>query len=404
MFRRMDVERDNLWAALQFCLGEPAAAPVGAQLARHLVPYWTCRGPFGDLRRVLASLAEREPEDSGPRAHFLRAAAAMATSQNDFESSVSLGRESVRISALSDDSRSHALSLAWLAIPLGITGELTQAIETAEGALSVGRTIEDRPIQLVAMAALCSILPMAGQPERSIELGKQAVAVSTEHDELWARGYVLMAMSQAHWRLGDRSLAEALARDGLASKHALDDRAGEQALLETLAWMAAEGGADQRAATLLGCAEGVRRSSAIGFLEGYRPQHELSIDLALKGLGQRSFDVAYGSGLAMTIDEAVAYAANGNLPTRTVRMRRETKTPLTRRELEIAHLIAQDMTSRVIAERLFISERTVETHVTNMLNKLGLNSRIELARWLASVNRGGSDAGDARVALVRDPT
>jgi predicted DNA-binding transcriptional regulator len=43
------------------------------------------------------------------------------------------------------------------------------------------------------------------------------------------------------------------------------------------------------------------------------------------------------------------------------------------------------MTSRDIATKLFISERTVEAHVTNMLNKLGLNSRIEVARWLASV-------------------
>ncbi len=58
---------------------------------------------------------------------------------------------------------------------------------------------------------------------------------------------------------------------------------------------------------------------------------------------------------------------------------------LTKRELEIARLIAQEMTSRDIAARLFISERTVEAHVTNMLNKLGLNSRIELARWLTSV-------------------
>ena len=60
---------------------------------------------------------------------------------------------------------------------------------------------------------------------------------------------------------------------------------------------------------------------------------------------------------------------------------------LTKRELEIARLIAHEMTSRDIATKLFISERTVEAHVTNMLNKLGLNSRVELARWLAS--RGG---------------
>jgi len=62
------------------------------------------------------------------------------------------------------------------------------------------------------------------------------------------------------------------------------------------------------------------------------------------------------------------------------------KTSLTKREVEIARLIADDMTNREIAIRLFLSERTVETHVTHMFNKLGLNSRIQLTRWLANVS------------------
>ena len=41
------------------------------------------------------------------------------------------------------------------------------------------------------------------------------------------------------------------------------------------------------------------------------------------------------------------------------------------------------MGNRQIAAQLFISERTVETHVTNMLNKLNLSSRMQLARWVA---------------------
>lgn len=385
LFRRMDAERDNLWAALEFCLGEPRAAMRGADLAHNLVPYWTCRGPFGDLRRVLMSLAEQAPDDSGPRAHFLRAAASMANSQNDFDASMSLGRESVRISAQLNDSQSTALSLAWLAIPLGITGNLAEAVEAAESALSVGRLIQDRQIQLVALAALCAILPVAGRPERSIELGEQAVAMSREWGELWARGYVLMATSQARWRQGERARGEAEAREGAAAKHALEDRAGLQALLQTLAWMAAERGAHRRAATLLGCAERLRQSSAISFQEGYRAQHEESNALALRGLGQGLFAVAYAAGLAMTIDDAVAFAIEDKLPSRTRTVQTEPRTPLTRRELEIARLIAQDMTTREIATRLFISERTVETHVTNMLNKLGLNSRVQLTRWFDSV-------------------
>ena len=394
LFRRMDGERDNLWAALEFCLGAPAASARGADLAQHLVPYWTCRGPFGDVRRVLTSLAEQAPADSGQRGHFLRAAAAIASSQSDFDQSVSMGRESVRIGAHLDDSQAAALSLAWLAIPLGATGNLEEAIEVAESALSVGRGLHDRQIQLVASAALCNVLPFAGQPERSIELGDQAVAMSRDWGEIWARGYVLMATSQARWHQGDRALGEAQAREGTAFKHALDDRAGLQALLQTLAWMAAEREAHQRAATLLGCGERVRESSALGFQEGSRSQYEQAKDRALKGLGHGAFAAAYAAGLAMTIDDAVAFAIEDRLPSRARTVQSKAKTPLTKRELEIMRLIAQDMTSREIATTLFISERTVETHVTNMLNKLGLNSRVHLTRWFASVTETGPRGGE----------
>ena len=55
---------------------------------------------------------------------------------------------------------------------------------------------------------------------------------------------------------------------------------------------------------------------------------------------------------------------------------------LTERQLEIARLVADDLTNRQIAARLFLSERTVETHITNILNKLGLSSRVQLSRWM----------------------
>jgi non-specific serine/threonine protein kinase len=88
----------------------------------------------------------------------------------------------------------------------------------------------------------------------------------------------------------------------------------------------------------------------------------------------------------MTTEDAVAFAVDDRLPLPAVTAAISPKSEirLTKRELEIARLIAQELTSRDIASTLFISERTVEAHVTNMLNKLGLNSRIELARWLVS--------------------
>ena len=314
LFRRMDTERDNLWAALEFCLHEPGAAPRGAELAQHLLAYWSSRGQFGDLRRMLTSLALLTPEDSAPRAHYLRAAAVMANSQNDGDARELLARESLRVAAASHDSDAIALSLAWLAIPLAMSGNLTEAVELAESSLSLARALAGWPSQAVATAALCNILPMAGQPERAIELGEEGVGISRARGELWARGYMLVATSQVHWRQGDRQLAEVQARAGAASKHAIDDRSGLQLLLETLAWMAAEGGAHQRAAIILGSAGHVRKASGIDLPEAQRPQHEHSIALALDALGQRPYDEAYERGLTMTIEDAVAFAVEDRLP------------------------------------------------------------------------------------------
>jgi non-specific serine/threonine protein kinase len=231
---------------------------------------------------------------------------------------------------------------------------------------------------------------MAGQSERAIELGVEGVGISEERGELWARGYMLGATSQVHWRQGDRQLAEVQARAGAATKHVIDDRAGLQLLLETLAWMAAEGGAYARAAVILGSAEHVRQATGLEVSDAQRQQHERSTALGLEGLGQRTFDESYERGLAMTTEDAVAFAVEDRLPSKSTMVAKpRTVIRLTKRELEIARLIANEMTSRDVATKLFISERTVEAHVTNMLNKLGLNSRIELARWLVSV--GGTE-------------
>ena len=155
-------------------------------------------------------------------------------------------------------------------------------------------------------------------------------------------------------------------------------------VLETLAWMAAECGHPERAATLLGSAQRVRDESSLILLELFRSQHERSVSIITRGIGQRSFDAAFARGRAMTIDEGVAFAVAGEqAPKPTSPVKAASDTELTRRQLEIARLIAEDLTNRQIADRLFLSERTVETHITNMLNKLGLNSRVQLSRWLA---------------------
>jgi len=58
-------------------------------------------------------------------------------------------------------------------------------------------------------------------------------------------------------------------------------------------------------------------------------------------------------------------------------------TELSRREREVAGLVAEGLSNRQIAERLFISERTAEGHVEQILNKLGFDKRTQIAAWFA---------------------
>ena len=63
--------------------------------------------------------------------------------------------------------------------------------------------------------------------------------------------------------------------------------------------------------------------------------------------------------------------------------------PLSKRELEVARLVAAGLSNKEIGSRLFLSERTVETHVSKILNRLGINSRVEIASWVAQEPRTG---------------
>jgi DNA-binding CsgD family transcriptional regulator len=61
---------------------------------------------------------------------------------------------------------------------------------------------------------------------------------------------------------------------------------------------------------------------------------------------------------------------------------RRSASPLSAREVQVAELVAEALTNREIADRLVLSERTVETHVRSILGKLGFTTRTEIATWV----------------------
>src|SRR5262249_42878717 len=154
--------------------------------------------------------------------------------------------------------------------------------------------------------------------------------------------------------------------------------------LETYAWMVAEGGAYHRAATLLGYADRVRQSSGIAriYVEAAQQEHERSLAIIVPALGQKTYRAVHERGLAMTIDDGMAFVLDQKMPTKPASApSARTTSSLTRREQEIATLVSQGLTSKQIRAKLVVSERTVETHIWNILNKLGFNSRTQIASW-----------------------
>jgi non-specific serine/threonine protein kinase len=97
-------------------------------------------------------------------------------------------------------------------------------------------------------------------------------------------------------------------------------------------------------------------------------------------LADATFQAASAEGRALSLDAAIEYALSdegGALP----EPANEAASILTRRELDVLRLIVDGKSNQEIAGDLFISPNTVTTHVANIMNKVGLDSRTAVATW-----------------------
>ena len=137
----------------------------------------------------------------------------------------------------------------------------------------------------------------------------------------------------------------------------------------------------RRAVTLLGAASKLREEVETPVQLPWSIWLEPAMAEARAALPERIADKAWESGRAMSPAELLALAreASGGASGKGAR----SVGGLSKRELEVARLVASGMTSRAIAERLFLSERTVESHLEHILTKLGFSSRAQVAGWVA---------------------
>src|SRR5438094_3477127 len=195
---------------------------------------------------------------------------------------------------------------------------------------------------------------------------------------------------------GDLEQAKSFYTEALRIAQRIDDRVAEYALLDGLGCVAAGSGQARLAAQLIGAAETIRIQAGASLIPILAPLIAQAETSAVAALGQSKFDSEMDAGKRLGRDEAIWLALgepsrNGSsVPRPVVEEGRETAgTLLGKREAEVARLVAEGLSNKRIGARLFISERTVDSHVRNILNKLGFNSRAQIAGWIASSHGDG---------------
>jgi ATP/maltotriose-dependent transcriptional regulator MalT len=259
-------------------------------------------------------------------------------------------------------------------------GELAAARAPLEQGLSLVRTLQDtRSIALIA-ATTADVARCQGDYARAAELYSESLALYHQlgnHAEIPAilhnQGYVALST-------GNYAAARDLFAESLRRQHAASNTAGIAEGLCGLAALATAQGRLERAARLFGAAETLRASNPALIWPAERFEIERHTDELRARLSAPIYTQLWQAGQAFSVEQAIAYALADEGPA-TSQQPPSRMRGLTEREREIAALVAQGCSNRAIAERLVISERTVEHHVANILAKLDVASRVQIATW-----------------------
>jgi predicted ATPase/DNA-binding CsgD family transcriptional regulator/Tfp pilus assembly protein PilF len=429
---RLTGEDDNLRAALEWATDK--APEVALKLAGALWYYWYVRGQMSEGRQWLGgALARGTDEAPAMRAKALHGAATLALRQGDHEYAAAGLQESLAIRLAMGDRRGVATSLNNLGTVADTQGDAVGAESLFGQGLAVFREIGDRWGTALTLNNLGGLAYQRGDYRTARERCEESLAISRSlgdsvrialalnnlgmiaylrGDSGVARGYYeeSLALVQALGEkrtladtlgyLGDVTLQEGDTQrarqyyaDSMELYRSIGERSSIAASLERMGRLAHAEGAVESAARLFGAAEGLREAIHAPLKPAQRRLYEEGLAQVRGALKPVALARLMAEGRALPVDQAIAVAlapagqvasgGRGGLGRQPVAPATGPAAGLTGREKEVAILVGRGLTNRSIADALVVGERTVETHVGNILGKLGFTSRAQIASWVA---------------------
>ncbi|MBA3472588.1 MAG: tetratricopeptide repeat protein, partial [Rubrobacter sp.] len=369
---RLETEHDNLRAALEWFLAPVLEAEKGLRLAGALGEFWRVRGHLGEgLRWLEAALANGE-EAPHARVKALVHAGWIAWVQADFERSTAFSEEALALSRKLGDKAGAATALFNLGM-VAIYDQMRaeEARTLFEESLALRRELGDGAGASRALQRLGLISVVQQDFGRAEALYEESLMLARKAGD---RGVVAVSLwlgSLVYLGLGDHRLARELAEEGFALVRQTGHTHINALILHVLAASAGSQGRPARSARLWGAAETLREALGVSLGPAERYHYGPYIAAARDQVDEAIWEAALAEGRAMTTERAVEYAlSEKDLAAPTESPPNAPKVELTRREKEVAALVARGLSSRQVASALTISERTADNHVANILKKL----------------------------------
>ncbi len=262
-----------------------------------------------------------------------------------------------------------ALMVAHLA-----AGDSTEAIKAADAGWA-------RLGDLYGTASInSSYMAHASLAVGDLVMARNAADVSISKTTGWYRAAALTARARVALAEDDSEQSHRDAHEALRCVVAVKAYTCVADTLEILADVAGKAGSHHEAARLLGSAEGIRSRTGEVRFAIYQDWYDASVQSLQNAMDPADLEAAWAEGAALSTEEAIAYVQRG---------RGERRRPssgwasLTPAESDVVRLVSEGLGNKDIAQRLFVSPRTVQSHLTRVYTKLGLTSRVQLAQEAA---------------------